>query len=267
MPDVAGASFDSDALLQQSRILADGGSLTDLSFLSSFITDLKAGPGNCYTLLNVLFIPIAIKKDGADKVSRFYDLSTSKSGSYYDITQSNASLQQTWQDNQIDGKPWVMFDSSLSGYAASGVASIAQPATTWVICRKDGGGSTHRLLLAGRTAGAGPNLILYANNATNIAAYPGTSDVTVATNQATLGQFTVLLSGASSNIRRKGASLGTGGSGTQAVTQYVLGADFNGTLPHSGPIAFCATARQSVSTAQRDHIEGLLNSTYYPSTV
>lgn len=259
-------SFDFDADRHRSRIVSDGGMVTNLRFLSTLIRDLKAG--GCYSILDGLWIPVAIRKDASDKVSTIYDLSLPKSGGvYYDCTQSNASMQQTWQDNQIDAKPWLMCISSAGGYLASGVASIAQPVTGFIICRKDSAGSVYRVVCTCKGGATGVQLFTYNNNTTQAVNHPGTTPLVAATTQSTLGQFTSLVNGAGSNIRRKGTSLATGGAGTASTDGYSIGSDFDGTgLPHNGPIAFCASIRQAITTTQRDYIELLLNSKYYPST-
>jgi hypothetical protein len=259
------ASVDADASAQEARIIADGGIVTDIDFLSDFITDLKAGPGNCYTALVGLWLPVAIKKNGGDKVSAIYDVSPAKTGVYYDALQTIANRQQTWVDNILDGKPVIQFDAAVAngGLVTGTITANSQPGTLMWISRKDGGGSTHRSIY---DISVNRWNVLYTANETDISIAAPTQ-INKTTDQTTWGQFTALLSGASSYIRRKGVQIGptvNAGTGTQSGS-IRLGMSTSQSLPHNGPIALWL---QGVFTdEQRDYVEGLLNTTYYPSTV
>jgi hypothetical protein len=256
--------LDYHAKIHQDRIIADGGTITDIQLLSDFIRSFKAI--GCYELFNALYLGLAIRKDDVNKVSKIYDLSVDKSGSYYDCDQTTAVLQQTWVDNQLDNFPVISFSSSNGGYTGSTMATIGQPYTLFSISRKDGGGSSIRNIMQVASASTtGPNF-RYDGNTTSVS-IGGLIPATTA--QSTYAQLTFLSNGASSSIRRKGSELssGNGGSTTASSPFIALGMNRLGTDVHNGIIAFAGLVRQSLTTQQRDDIENLLNTKYFPSTV
>jgi hypothetical protein len=85
----------------------------------------------------------------------------------------------------------------------------------------------------------------------------------------TTGQFTCLFNGASSTLRRKGVQVATGDTGpisSMPNLQFSLG-DYRTFWPLDGSIAFAAACCRAITTQQRDAIENLLNTKYYPSTI
>lgn len=259
---------DSDAQAQIARITADGGVVTDPTFLSSFIGDLKAA--GCYTLFDSLYIPIACKKDGADRVSKLYDLSLPKTGSvYYDAVQNTAANQQLFQANQIDGKPWVLFDPLRTGgyLSAPVVPYTGYPFTYFFISQavRDG---NNKAVFGRTTTSDRLDVITYLLDA--VVFYGQLSQPQIATTATTTGQFTCLLNGSSSTLRRKGTQVGgsvdTGAINPMSNLQFSLG-DYRTFWPLNGSIAFAAACCRAITTQQRDAIENLLNTKYYPSTV
>lgn len=263
---ILGGRADPDAVSHRSRIASDGGAVTNFRFLSNFIRDLKRGPDNCYTTLSGLWLPCAVKKDGTDKVATIYDVSTAKTGVYYDAVQSNGSLQQTWTDGILDGLPVIQFDAALgadAGYTTGAITAVAQPTTVMVIVRKDGGGVTFRHII---DSSVGRLVFAYNTDTTQLIEFAGAS-VLRATDQATFGQFTVKFDGVSSYIARKGAQIGAAGNaGANGQTGVIkIGLAFNDTAPMNGPMAILLQG--NLSAAQISYVEGLLNTKYFPSTI
>jgi hypothetical protein len=254
--------LDFHVKLHQDRIIADGGTVTNINLLSDFISSFKAI--GCYSLFDALYLPIAIRKDDANKVSKIYDLSD-KSSSYYDCEQTTAVEQQTWVDNQLDGFPVISFSSTRGGYTGPTMATIGQPYTLFSISRKDDGGSSLRIIMqvgSATTTGPAPR---YDGNTTSVS-IGGLIPAT--TTQSTYSQLTFLCNGVSSSIRRKGSELssGNGGSTTASSPFIALGMNRLGNDVHNGIIVFAGLIRQSITTQQRDDIEGLLNTRFFPST-
>jgi hypothetical protein len=170
--------------------------------------------------------------------------------------------------NALDGKPVIQFDaviSAIAGYTSPTITTMSQPYTVMLICRKDGGDISIRALFSG-TGPVGSQLsIRYPGNITDVQLLAFTS-IQTATDQTTYAQFTFKADGASSSIRRKGTELFAGNAGTNPVAgTLVLGLHQAGSYCHNGPMAFAAIG--VLTDAQRDYIENLLNTKYYPSTV
>lgn len=258
-----GVRYDASALVQFARIEADAGQVEDKTFVSRIIAALKNGgaAGDCYALLDAMWLPSASKIDGARKVSKLYDLAPAKSGSvYYDATQTTAINQQslTSAASGLDGKAVVQFNRSSAGvYVTGTIETKAQPLHVFAVARRDGADIGSGIIDAtGTTARS------YYEGGNLIAIYGG-SFVSSGTTASTWGQFTFSINGASSAIRRARVQRVAGNAGALG-TSGTLQLGRSQTYYHNGPIAAWLLVRQSISTAQRDHIESVL-ATYYPS--
>ena len=112
-PEPPEPSFDIDVQQIITRVETDGGEVTDQTFLDALIVDLKTA--GVYLLLDALYVPIACKKDVNDRISKLYDLAPAKTGVHYDLSQANAAKQSLFQADQLDRKPWIMFDPIEAG--------------------------------------------------------------------------------------------------------------------------------------------------------
>lgn len=258
--------FDFDAVTHFNRVIADGGIITNSQFLSDFIRDLKNGPENCYSFLKGLWIPCAIKKDASNKVSKIYDLSPAKENIYYDAIQDTEASQQQWVDNYLDGKPAILFDSSLDGYTATNITEINAPGYVMAICRKNDAGSTTRAIFDSAT---NQWELVYRNNTTQIVVSTNTQARIITTDQTTFAQFTCFFGNSGDGggkIRRKGIELFGGDLGANSLSgDITIGKTSSGSV-HNGPIMLILLAKLN-SITQRNYIESLLNNKYYPSTV
>lgn len=256
------ASLDADAFVQRTRVVADGGTVTDAAFVSNLVNSLKAGPNNCYAALKGLWVAAAVKNIG-NSVQKIYDISPAKAGVYYDATLTGTA--QTWTAGALDGKPAITFTAGLGCYSTPSISSTAQPGFIFSIARKDGGGTTIRNILD--TNSANRWLLRYSGNATNAECFAGGSLVTGATTQSTFAQFTATLNDTTTTLRRKGSQIATGSGGTNTCSGVLrLGAADTTANVMNGPICLWAIAT-GLSDPQRDYIEGLLNNTLYPSSV
>lgn len=258
---------DPDVDIQQARIAADGGVVTDAGFLSSLITDLKAA--GCYTLLDALYIPIACKKDGANRVSKLYDLSLAKAGTvYYDAVQNTAASQQLWEANKIDGKPWVTFDPLRTGgyLSAPIVPYTGYPSTYFIVARAVDNGN-HKAIFGRMSNVDRLDVVNYFSP--GVVFWIGVASFTATTDSTTAGQLTCLFNGSASTCRRKGTQIGSGDTGPSnslSNLQFGIG-DYRTFWPLDGSVAFAAACCRAITTPQRSAIESLLNTKYYPSTI
>lgn len=258
--------LDSDAQIHANRIIADGGIVTDLNFLSNFIRDLKIG--NCYSILDGLWIPIAIRKDTANLVNKIYDIGPRKNigNGYYDAGATSAVFYQIWEDGQIDNKPWIRFDPSKGGYSHSGMIAKTQPGTIIAIFRRDHTGSSTKVDIIHGSTGSATWEISYYFSASSVSMYAGSPTLSANTDQMTLAQITAKYNGSNSYLRRKGTTIGQGTTGSQDFnTGFFLGGTNTGTDVMDGPIAFWLIG--TMTDDQMYYIENLLNTKYYPSTI
>lgn len=103
-----------ETLAQQTRIVADGGTVIDLAFMDTVIKTLKAQ--SILTASKFLGdANIAVKKDGSGAVSKLYDIS----GNDNDAVQATGSAQPIWTAAQQNGKAGLVFDGSDDRLATS----------------------------------------------------------------------------------------------------------------------------------------------------
>jgi len=255
-------SLDPDVQGIIARVQGDGGMITDEAFLDALIVDLKAA--GVYTLFDALYVPIAIKKDGSNLVSKIYDLSLIKAGIYYDLDQSNPVKQQLWENSKIDGKPCISFDPAKGGgYNSAAIVVYADyPVTYFLISQYITAPDNYRTIFRVISGTTDLYNASYYNASIMLLLAKGQTNVN--TNCLDMGQFTFLFD-SSATVRRKGMQIASGTCGSQtpmANCNYDLGGS-----ACSASIAFAASIRQAITDQQRDVIENLLNTKHYSSTV
>ena len=251
-----------ETMTQCRRIIADGGTIIDQKYMDRVIRTLKAQGiyTSCKFLADANF---AVKKDGSNAVSTLYDIS----GNNNDAVQATGAAQPIWTAAQQNGKAGLVFDGSSSNLTSAAFASaLSRPNTLIAVAKFTPVGTTARIFMDGILV-TNRQQLYYSGSVTRETLYAGSSATSSASGSA--GSETRLLvgtfNGVSSNLWSRGSQIITNGNaGTHTMTGVTLGGDYNATAVNilNGWLAIGIVLNTALTTAQRQSLEGLLNSYY-----
>jgi hypothetical protein len=137
---------------------------------------------------------------------------------------STSSTQPIYNTNQVNSLPAVNFDADY--LEVNYGSNTTQPVTAFIVCAYDvtsGGGSNNAL--DGRDNPSGYRAVNFSMRSTGWGSYAGSSWMapTSGSPDTDWHYFTVYLNGASSYVRKDGASHATGNPGTQGTNGQILG--------------------------------------------
>ena len=115
--------IEPETLVQNARVIADGGTVVDSWWLNYFIRTLKDKGlyTSCKFLADANF---GVKKDGGNAVATLYDIS----GNNNDATQGTGANQPIWTAAQQNGKAGLVFDGT-DDLLNAGADATLQPTT------------------------------------------------------------------------------------------------------------------------------------------
>jgi hypothetical protein len=265
LPVGAGGS-SSPAELQLLRVASDGGFSEDDQYLIDLVADLQDGgvAGDCYAILDAMWLAGFVQKDGADKVSKIYDLSNPKTGDiYYDLLQSVGADQQQWTGNVYDGHASISITSSGNGTYVTATNSELKDPGVYIeaACTSQNEGpailiNTTNLLV--QFDGTGTGITLY----TGSFYQPGINTMSIPYRlQLTLGT--------SAQVKQNGtviSSANSGGLSTGGSNAISVGGDAGNAQHLEGDFIYMLMARPEITSDQRAHIESVMAS-YFPGIV
>lgn len=254
------------AEIQLSRIATDGGYSESDSYLQSLIADLQNGgvAGDCYAILDAMWLSGFVQKDGADKVSKIYDLSFPKDfAGYYDLFQNVGADQQQWTGNVYDGHASISITSSGNGTYVTATNSELESPGVYIeaACTSQNAGpailiNTTNLLV--QFDGTGTGITLY----TGSFYQPGINTMSIPYRlQLTLGT--------SAQVKQNGtviSSANSGGLSTGGSNSISVGGDAGNAQHLEGDFIYMLMARPEITADQKAHIESVMAS-YFPGIV
>ena len=137
---------------------------------------------------------------------------------------STSSTQPIYNTNQVNSLPAVNFDADY--LEVNYGSNTSQPLTAFIVCAYDvtsGGGSNNAI--DGRDNPSGYRSVNFSMRSTGWGSYAGSSWMAPASGSPDTDwhYFTVYLDGASSYVRKDGASHATGNPGSQGTNGQILG--------------------------------------------
>ena len=153
--------------------------------------------------------------------------------------------------NGINGLPCLLFDAVDDFLRVTFGAALSQPVTVYVGC-SFGSTAAYRYAVS---RDAASDFSLYAEITTGYVAIVNGLTVTSTTAASGVQMVSVVANGASSTIRRNGAQIASGDSGTNTLSGVTVGASYVGTSPLGGKMFMLAVYAGAHSVAQQQLVE------------
>jgi hypothetical protein len=165
----------------------------------------------------------------------------------------------------LAGRPSMHFTGGAMRMVSGTIASQVQPLNLFLVgrCTRDGAAGNTNPDFCDGLVGAGGRLLLQRTFSTTNWTINAGSSVAGGTGNASPHLFYFLASGASSALRIDRAASFTGSANTNAITGLIIGALQAGTSGLRGDIAEIMVYQGTLTTAQRDIIEGYLADKYH----
>lgn len=181
-----------------------------------------------------------------------------ESGNARHVTQATGANQPTYRTAVLNGKPVLRFDGSTD-YMDVAFTALAQPNTIFLVAKSTGAVTNRQAFDSQRGGIDTARNTLYASGGGFWAMYGGGAEVVSSTSvDAAAVQITGLFNGGSSVLRRDGAQIASGNSGTQGCGGIRVGS-YNGSSNFwSGDVAEILVYNAALSSTDRDSVEAYL---------
>jgi len=239
-----------------SRVVSDGGTIVSVSDIDAAIVHAKTN--SYYDYLAGWYSPqFGVKKDSANNVSKYYDLSSGSN----DASQATSSKRPVWTPNVLNGKASIVFNGALTQYFTTSAYSnaVSQPLTQIAIINQtsgrgmwtDGIASNYRNALLAHW-GAPYTYDMYV---------PSTQIASAVDSVGITSIITGIFNAGSSALYRNGSSIATGTLPNQSLTGLTIGTEYAQNVCTTGNL-YDVIVLSGDRTALISEITSFLNSKY-----